>query len=91
MESLFNGQLFSSPHDEQQQPKLEYVARPDGSVALTYPMQIRNLATNSGDYLWVQAYVCAQSGNVVAVTDFTAHATVRNFILCFSFFFADGG
>jgi extracellular elastinolytic metalloproteinase len=74
---LFDGRLFTTP----QQPKLEYVARPDGSISLTYPMQIRNLGSSSESHLWVQASVCAHSGKVVSVTDFTAHATAREISL----------
>ncbi|KAF5351227.1 hypothetical protein D9756_008169 [Leucocoprinus leucothites] len=52
-------------------PNLEYFVNSDGSLALTYVMQIKNETEN----LWVEAFVCAHSGELLSVTDFTAHAT----------------
>ncbi|KAJ3559512.1 hypothetical protein NP233_g11246 [Leucocoprinus birnbaumii] len=52
-------------------PSLEYLVRVEGSVDLTYVVQITNKTSN----LWVEAFVSAHSGQVLSVTDFTAHAT----------------
>ncbi|KAJ3564164.1 hypothetical protein NP233_g8473 [Leucocoprinus birnbaumii] len=52
-------------------PSLEYLVRAEGSVDLTYVVQITNKTSN----LWVEAFVSAHSGQVLSVTDFTAHAT----------------
>jgi len=44
--------------------KLEYYAKPDGSVALVHVIQIQ------GDDTWFQVYVDAHSGQVVSSTNF---------------------
>lgn len=82
VETLLNGTYLNTGDSS---PSLEYLARSDGTVSLTYVMQIRNLSPMN--HLWVEAFVCAHSGKVVGVTDFTAHATVRQFF----FFFCDVG
>jgi len=50
---------------------LEYLARPDGSIALTHVLQVRNKTEGT----WYEAYVCAHSGDLLSVNDFVAHAT----------------
>ncbi|KAK0184108.1 Fungalysin metallopeptidase-domain-containing protein [Armillaria mellea] len=50
---------------------LEYLARPDGSVALAHVVQVQNDDTNS----WYEAFVDAHSGEILSVTDFVAEAT----------------
>ena len=53
-------------------PSIEYLAKPDGSAALTYAVQVRN----DDEGTWYEAFVDAHSGELVSVTDFRAHATV---------------
>ncbi|KAK0431441.1 Fungalysin metallopeptidase-domain-containing protein [Armillaria borealis] len=50
---------------------LEYLARPDGSVALTHVIQVQNGDTNA----WYEAFVDAHSGEILSVTDFVSEAT----------------
>ncbi|KAJ7590715.1 Fungalysin metallopeptidase-domain-containing protein [Mycena floridula] len=50
---------------------LEYLSRPDGSVALAHTVQIRNETEGT----WYEAFVCAHSGALMSVTDFVADAT----------------
>ena len=52
--------------------RLEYLARPDGSVALVYAAQIENVEDNK----WFEAFIDAQSGELLSVVDFTADVTV---------------
>jgi len=52
---------------------LEYLARPDGSAALVYTVQIQNEAENA----WYLAYVDAHSGQLLSAVDFTADASYR--------------
>jgi len=52
---------------------LEYLARPDGSAALVYTVQIQNEKENS----WYLAYVDAHSGELLSAVDFTADASYR--------------
>lgn len=54
-------------------PTLEYLARPDGSVALVHSLQVSN--DDSG--INMEAFVDAHSGDILSVTDFVAHATFR--------------
>ncbi|KAG5653645.1 hypothetical protein H0H81_011747 [Sphagnurus paluster] len=54
-------------------PTLEYVARPDGSVALTHVVQIQSDQTGA----WYEAFVDAHSGDVLSVTDFVSDATYK--------------
>ncbi|KAG5644069.1 hypothetical protein DXG03_009159 [Asterophora parasitica] len=54
-------------------PSLEYLARPDGSVALTHVVQIRNEEADT----WYEAFVDAHSGDILSVTDFVADASYR--------------
>lgn len=58
------------------EPTIEYLARPDGSAALTHVFQIRNEEKSS----WVEAFVDAHTGELLSVTDFVAHASVSNTI-----------
>ena len=52
--------------------KLEYYARPDGSVALVHVVQIQN----DKEGTWVEVYVDAHFSNVVGSTNFVAEAGV---------------
>lgn len=54
---------------------IEYFAKDDGSVALTYVIQIRNEVIGT----WYQAFVDAHSGELLSITDFVAHASVSLF------------
>ncbi|KAK0479831.1 Fungalysin metallopeptidase-domain-containing protein [Armillaria luteobubalina] len=49
---------------------LEYFALADGSVALAHVVQVLNSGANAG----YEAFVDAHSGDIIAVTDFSAHA-----------------
>lgn len=51
---------------------LEFVAKKDGSLALTRVMQIENDTTGA----WFEAFVDAHSGELVQLTDFVAKASV---------------
>jgi extracellular elastinolytic metalloproteinase len=51
------------------EPTLEYLVKPDGSVALTHVLQIRNEETNA----WYEAFIDGHSGELISVTDFVAH------------------
>uniref|UniRef100_A0A0W0GDM7 Extracellular metalloproteinase n=2 Tax=Moniliophthora roreri TaxID=221103 RepID=A0A0W0GDM7_MONRR len=55
------------------EPTLEYLARPDGSVALTHVIQIKNDDART----WYEAFVDAHSGELLSITDFVSHATYR--------------
>jgi extracellular elastinolytic metalloproteinase len=59
------------------EPILEYLARPDGSVALTHVIQVKNDDAKT----WYEAFVDAHSGELLSITDFVAHATVRRYLL----------
>ncbi|KAK0429839.1 Fungalysin metallopeptidase-domain-containing protein [Armillaria borealis] len=50
---------------------LEYFALADGSVALAHVVQVLNAEANTG----YEAFVDAHSGDIIAVTDFSAKAT----------------
>ncbi|KAF9008256.1 Fungalysin metallopeptidase-domain-containing protein [Cyathus striatus] len=52
---------------------LEYLARDDGTAALTHVVQIRNEETGT----WYEAFVDAHSAEVLSVTDFVARATYK--------------
>ncbi|KAF5379696.1 hypothetical protein D9615_005730 [Tricholomella constricta] len=52
---------------------LEYLARPDGSVALTHVVQIQNEEAGT----WYEAFVDAHSGEILTVTDFVTDATYK--------------
>lgn len=65
IEIQLNSKLHSHP------PSLEYLIRPDNSVALTHVAQFQN--TDLGT--WIEAHVCAHSGELLSVTDFVAHAS----------------
>ena len=51
---------------------LEYLAKEDGSLALTHVVQIQNEKTGA----WYEAFIDAHSGELVHVTDFVAKAAV---------------
>ncbi|ESK83701.1 putative extracellular elastinolytic metalloproteinase precursor [Moniliophthora roreri MCA 2997] len=55
------------------EPTLEYLARPDGSVALTHVIQVKNNDART----WYEAFVDAHSGELLSITDFVSHATYR--------------
>ncbi|RDB22678.1 Extracellular metalloproteinase 10 [Hypsizygus marmoreus] len=50
---------------------LEYLARPDGSVALVHVVQIQNEEAGT----WYEAFIDAHSGEVLTVTDFVSDAS----------------
>ncbi|KAI0667557.1 Fungalysin metallopeptidase-domain-containing protein [Trametes maxima] len=52
---------------------LEFVAKKDGSLALTHVIQIQDDATGA----WFEAFVDAHSGELVQLTDFVAKASYR--------------
>jgi len=52
--------------------KLEYYAKPDGTVALVHVIEIQN----DKIAVWVEAYVDAHSGDIVGSTDFVAKSGV---------------
>ncbi|KAL0581125.1 hypothetical protein V5O48_000914 [Marasmius crinis-equi] len=52
---------------------LQYLARPDGSVALVHAIQIQN----EDDQSFAEAYVDAHSGKVISMNDFVADASFR--------------
>jgi extracellular elastinolytic metalloproteinase len=51
---------------------LEYLARPDGSVALVHVIQVKNDHTGR----WYEAYVDAHSAQLLSTVDFVADASV---------------
>ncbi|KAF8970324.1 Fungalysin metallopeptidase-domain-containing protein [Flammula alnicola] len=61
LEGKYNGQNAT----------LEYLAKSDGSVALTHVVQIQNEESSA----WYEAYIDAHTGKLVSVTDFVAHAS----------------
>lgn len=67
-ETLFNGKYNDWP------ATLEFVAKEDGSVALTHIVQIQNAETGT----WVEAFIDAHSGEAVHVTDFVAKSSVSS-------------
>ncbi|KAI0797286.1 Fungalysin metallopeptidase-domain-containing protein [Irpex lacteus] len=50
---------------------LEFIAKEDGSVALTHVVQIQNDETGA----WVEAFIDAHSGELVHITDFVTKAS----------------
>lgn len=66
IEELLGGQFNNHP------PSLEYLVRPDMSVALTHVLQIQNIT----DGTWYEAYICAHTGQLLSVNNFVAHASV---------------
>ncbi|KAK1231074.1 hypothetical protein PQX77_005821 [Marasmius sp. AFHP31] len=54
-------------------PDLEYLARPDGSVALAHVIQVQNHEEGT----WFEAFVDAHDGTLLSVNDFVAHATYK--------------
>ena len=52
--------------------KLEFVAKQDGSVALTHVVQVRD----DSQAMWYEAFVDAHTGDIVQLTDFVSHASV---------------
>ncbi|KAK7032140.1 hypothetical protein VNI00_013314 [Paramarasmius palmivorus] len=65
-------EMFSASHNAFE-PTLEYLARPDGSVALTHVIQVRN----DYDATWDEVFVDAHTGDVLAANTFIADATYR--------------
>ena len=57
-------------------PTLEFVAKKDGSLALTHVVQIQNDDTGA----WVEAFVDAHSGEIVQLTDFVTKITVSRYV-----------
>ncbi|KAL0569434.1 hypothetical protein V5O48_012538, partial [Marasmius crinis-equi] len=64
-EQLLDGKL------ELPKTTLEYLVQGDGSVALTHVMQIRNKAQGT----WFNAFVDAEKGRLLSVTDFVAQSS----------------
>jgi extracellular elastinolytic metalloproteinase len=58
-------------------PTMEYLAKADGSVALTHVVQIQNDQAGT----WYEAFVDAHSGELLSVTDFVAEASVTDLIV----------
>ncbi|KIJ96328.1 hypothetical protein K443DRAFT_635534 [Laccaria amethystina LaAM-08-1] len=54
------------------EPTIEYLVKPNGSIALTQVLKIRNEGTNA----WYEAFVDGHSGKLISGTDFFAHASV---------------
>ncbi|KAG6907055.1 hypothetical protein DXG01_010741 [Tephrocybe rancida] len=52
---------------------IEYLAREDGSVALTHVLQIQNEETGT----WYEAFVDAHTGEILSVTNFVSDATYK--------------
>ena len=67
VENALSGKLNEHP------PTLEFVAKKDGTLALTHVVQVQNDATGA----WFEAFVDAHSGEVIQLTDFVAKASVR--------------
>lgn len=67
-ESQLEANLFSEV-----EPKLEYLAKEDGSAVLTHVLQVQDEST----FNFYEAYVNAHTGEVESVVDFTADATFR--------------
>uniref|UniRef100_A0A0W0FV15 Extracellular metalloproteinase n=2 Tax=Moniliophthora roreri TaxID=221103 RepID=A0A0W0FV15_MONRR len=63
---------MSGTHDGFE-PSIEYLARPDGSVALTYVIQVRN--DHEGTYY--EVFVDAHNGEVLSANNFVAHASYK--------------
>lgn len=55
---------------------VEYVAKDDGSLALTHVVQIQDDAKA----IWYEAFVDAHTGELVHITDFVAKASVSTFL-----------
>lgn len=70
-ESALSGKFNEHP------PTIEFVAKKDGSLALTHVMQIQNETTGA----WFEAFVDAHSGELVQLTDFVAKASVSILVL----------
>ncbi|RDX50703.1 hypothetical protein OH76DRAFT_1348486 [Lentinus brumalis] len=66
-ESALSGKFNEHP------PTVEFVAKKDGSLALTHVMQIQNDETGA----WFEAFVDAHSGDIIQLTDFVAKITYR--------------
>ncbi|KAG6873511.1 hypothetical protein C0995_014779 [Termitomyces sp. Mi166 len=66
-EDLLDGKYNGHP------TSLEYLVRPDGSVALAHVIQIQNDESGS----WYEAFMDAHSGDLLSITDFIADAAYR--------------
>ena len=51
----------------------QYLANPDGTVALVYVIEVRNDETGES----YQAHVDAHSGKLISTVNYVSHATVR--------------
>ncbi|KAH8103011.1 Fungalysin metallopeptidase-domain-containing protein [Cristinia sonorae] len=69
-EKKLNGKFL---REEFPAPTLEYLAKQDGTAALTHVFQVRNEDAST----WYEAFVDAHTGELVSITDFTAHASYR--------------
>ncbi|TEB34010.1 hypothetical protein FA13DRAFT_1789786 [Coprinellus micaceus] len=67
IEAELNGKYNGHP------TTVEYLARPDGTAALTHVIQIQNADENT----WYEAFVDAHSGELLSITDFSAEAAYR--------------
>lgn len=56
---------------------LEYLVKPDGSIALAHVVQIQN----EEEFTWYEAFVDAHSGEILSVVDFVAEASVSYLVL----------
>lgn len=70
-ESALSGKFNQHP------ATLEFVAKQDGSLALTHVMQVENDETGA----WVEAFIDAHTGELVQLTDFVTKITV-SVLLC---------
>ena len=67
LEGKFDAENFPAPG-------LEWFVRDDDSVVLTHVFQVANEEANT----WYEAFVDAQTGDLVSVTDFVAKASVSS-------------
>ena len=56
--------------------KLEFVAKQDGSVAITHVVQVRD----DSQAMWYEAFVDAHTGDIVQLTDFVTKITVSRYV-----------
>ncbi|KAG6907138.1 hypothetical protein DXG01_010357 [Tephrocybe rancida] len=66
-EELLDGKYNGHP------ASIEYLVRPDSSVALVHVIQVQNDSSGT----WYEAFVDAHSGEVLSVTDFVADAAYK--------------
>ena len=58
--------------------KIEFVAKQDGSVALTHLVQVRDYSKA----MWYEAFVDSHTSDIVQLTDPAAHAPVGPVLCC---------